>query len=720
MAYKLKFLLPYKENLLRLLDDKQFKSELVAFPLGEENTDIKTEHRADIMPVILRLLYGRLRAAKTGKKQGGRGAILGRRMLILHHLLAVPEDEVQYFFELIFRDLYTGCEYDSTTLSGVFEYIVAGGGAPVKNGRQLQAAVEMTEVILKKMAQLLTTKIRYIVLETIVWIGFVATADSTTSAAVGNNGGGLRAVRNAAYAQLASFFATFPDFELQPATEAAIFKVFVWRLLAHFDSEFIHSPTGLLSLVLTWSKEPRHLRYLAATCPTTGLRVLENICKVLTRSAAAPKVKVAVLEVVKNLVTSAEEKDTTMIVDGQSKTSSLGISIVLKELDVLLVHFADWLNTVAAKGDGNKEAKKRGLKNAAGMDVRLEILMHLAPHIEQADWAGECLHQLLQLLPSLRQRSVAVAKVLVIAQHLVGQLGEDNSRLRRLVELVLPLFARLTARLERAELVNFVARLAERCGDLQAVSQICTSLNAMDRRRMDEPDFEQRMRTFLSLREQIKKEISPLSYLELAALVYNCCHGLRHEQDSSLKTNALDTLLVSTHGIRHLATRDPESGRKIINKVCLEQIRVGLKSKDDIVLCDHLAFLQSLVTNCDELHARTKDLAKLLSPADLDADFFENIRHVQLHRRGRAMSRLAKQLMEEDKFLLAKNLTQLLLPVCTGFLMNEAYVKHSQLVEQAIELLGAVCHALPWQQYETYVRHVRHLSALTIVNLLYF
>jgi hypothetical protein len=98
----------YKDHLLRLIDEKQFKSELLAFPLGEETTDIKPEHRADLMPVVLRLLYGRMRAAKAGKKHGGRGAIQGRRALIMHHMLALPEQEVRYFFHLIFEDLFTG------------------------------------------------------------------------------------------------------------------------------------------------------------------------------------------------------------------------------------------------------------------------------------------------------------------------------------------------------------------------------------------------------------------------------------------------------------------------------------------------------------------------------------------------------------------------------------------------------------------------------------
>ena len=60
--------------------------------------------------------------------------------------------------------------------------------------------------------------------------------------------------------------------------------------------------------------------------------------------------------------------------------------------------------------------------------------------------------------------------------------------------------------------------------------------------------------------------------------------------------------------------------------------------------CDFISLLQRLALTCGDCNARLKDLGRLAAPGDLDADFFENIRHVQLHRRGRALTRLAKQL----------------------------------------------------------------------------
>lgn len=43
-----------RENLQRLLEDKSFKEEIVHFSISEETTVVKTEHRPDLIPVLMR------------------------------------------------------------------------------------------------------------------------------------------------------------------------------------------------------------------------------------------------------------------------------------------------------------------------------------------------------------------------------------------------------------------------------------------------------------------------------------------------------------------------------------------------------------------------------------------------------------------------------------------------------------------------------------------
>lgn len=205
---------------MRLLEDKDFKTELVAFPLGAETSEIKTEHRDDLIPIILRILYGRLRAAKRGKKDGGKGAVAARRNLILHHLLDLSEEHVKNFLDLAFEELYTGSDLKGN--DSVYEYILAGGRAPSKSVKELQAHVEMVNAVLTKLGQLMVQNLEYI-MRTIVWIGFIVDELNKSSGKVV----GFKALRNAVYAKLGVFYAKFTGFVYSPEAEKTIFKVFI-------------------------------------------------------------------------------------------------------------------------------------------------------------------------------------------------------------------------------------------------------------------------------------------------------------------------------------------------------------------------------------------------------------------------------------------------------------------------------------------------------------
>ena len=127
-----------------------------------------------------------------------------------------------------------------------------------------------------------------------------------------------------------------------------------------------------------------------------------------------------------------------------------------------------------------------------------------------------------------------------------------------------------------------MACIGDRCPDYTNIANICTDLNSFDRKRFEEPDFERRMTQFMSIRDQLRGDAVP-SITVLKAILYNCSFYLVHVTDSSLKSNALDTLLQLTGGVKRLSETELEMARRFINKVVLEQIRQGIKSKDDMV-----------------------------------------------------------------------------------------------------------------------------------------
>ena len=67
-----------------------------------------------------------------------------------------------------------------------------------------------------------------------------------------------------------------------------------------------------------------------------------------------------------------------------------------------------------------------------------------------------------------------------------------------------------------------------------------------------------------------------MSELELQAVIYNCCHTIKHELDSSLKSNALEALNNVTLLLETLAVEKSEMARSLVEKVCLNQVRAGI------------------------------------------------------------------------------------------------------------------------------------------------
>ncbi|KAG8539047.1 hypothetical protein GDO81_021552, partial [Engystomops pustulosus] len=102
LSYKHPHVLPYKERLERLLQDRHFKDEIVHFSISEETSVVKPEHRADLMPVLMRLLYGRMRS-KTGSKTEGKAAAGTRMAIVLRFLAGSQNEEIHMYLDLLYE-----------------------------------------------------------------------------------------------------------------------------------------------------------------------------------------------------------------------------------------------------------------------------------------------------------------------------------------------------------------------------------------------------------------------------------------------------------------------------------------------------------------------------------------------------------------------------------------------------------------------------------------
>eukprot|EP00887_Chlorella_sp_A99_P000887 scaffold5.g887.t1 len=111
-AFRLRWLAPYLERLLRLADNKTLRAELTAFPLAPKPTSVREdddvaavqpEHRAALVPLLVRLLFPKMR--KRSGRLGGKGAPGSARAAILNFLSACPPAELSTLLELFLDPL---------------------------------------------------------------------------------------------------------------------------------------------------------------------------------------------------------------------------------------------------------------------------------------------------------------------------------------------------------------------------------------------------------------------------------------------------------------------------------------------------------------------------------------------------------------------------------------------------------------------------------------
>ena len=102
LTYKHKYIVPYSQHLFALIDNKSFKNEVTKFRIDKDSGIIQEEHRSELIPVIMRIVYSKM-IAKTGMRTGGKAGPAMRRALVLRFLAGCHEDEMLVFVKMAFK-----------------------------------------------------------------------------------------------------------------------------------------------------------------------------------------------------------------------------------------------------------------------------------------------------------------------------------------------------------------------------------------------------------------------------------------------------------------------------------------------------------------------------------------------------------------------------------------------------------------------------------------
>uniref|UniRef100_A0A2K5Y3K6 UTP20 small subunit processome component n=1 Tax=Mandrillus leucophaeus TaxID=9568 RepID=A0A2K5Y3K6_MANLE len=693
MTYKHPHILPYRENLQRLLEDRSFKEEIVHFSISEDNTVVKTAHRADLFPILMRILYGRMKN-KTGSKTQGKSASGTRMAIVLRFLAGTQPEEIQIFLDLLFEPVrhFKNGECHSAVIQAV-EDLDLSEVLPL--GRQ-HGILNSLEIVLKNINHLISAylpKILQILLCMTATVSHILDQREKIQLRFINP---LKNLRRLGIKMVTDIFLDWESYQFRTEEIDAVFHGAVWPQISRLGSESQYSPTPLLKLISIWSRNARYFPLLAKQKPGhPECDILTNVFALLSAKNLSDATATIVMDIVDDLLNLPDFEPTESVLnllvtgcvypgiaENIDESITIGGRLILPHVPAILQYLSK--TTISAE-----KVKKK--KNRAQVSKELDNITILGFNFLKNYYLGQDTE----------------VDILVTVQNLLKHCVDPTSFLKPIAKL----FSVIKNKLSRKLLCTVFETLSDFESGLKYITDV-VKLNAFDQRHLDDINFDLRFETFQTITSYIKEmQIVDVNYL--IPVMHNCFYNLELG-DMSLSDNASMCLMSIIKKLAALNVTEKDY-REIIHRSLLEKLRKGLKSQTESIQQDYTTILSCLIQTFPN-QLEFKDLVQLTHYHDPEMDFFENMKHIQIHRRARALKKLAKQLMEGKVVLSSKSLQNYIMPYAMTPIFDEKMLKHENITIAATEVIGAICKHLSWSAYMYYLKHFIHVLQTGQIN----
>ncbi|KAJ1163535.1 hypothetical protein NDU88_003993 [Pleurodeles waltl] len=710
MSYRHQHLMPYRENLQRLLEDKSFKEEIVHFSISEESTIVKDDHRPELIPVLMRILYGRMRSKTGGKTQGKSSA--GTRMSIVLRFLAgsLPE-EIRMFLDLLYEPVqhHSKGHCCAAVLKAVEE---ADLSKTLPLGRQ-HSLFNSFEAILKNLGHLISQYLPEFLQILLCMVASVSHLLDQREKIQLRFINPLKNLRRLGIKRINEFFSDFESYSFTAEEIDAVFHAVIWPQISKLAAESQYSPTLVLKLIHIWSKNARYFLLLGKQKPGYAeCDILTNVFALLPTKNLSVETATIVMDIADNLLNSPDfeptegvtslplvECDHLNIKSKTEETLSTGERLLLPHIPVVLQYLSrSMLNA--------EKMKKKKFK--AQVTKELNILSKISKFMHDKEQSSILISLLMSYLHKSNIAQDTEIDILETIQNLMRHCVNPTNFLKPLGKL----FAVVQNKLSRETLCSTFQVLSELHSELKYTTDTVVKLNAFDRRHLDEIHFDVRLTAFQNATSHIKV-MQTMDMNFIVPIMYNCFYTIELGE-MTLSDNASLCLMSIIGQLAKLGCKEEEY-REIIQQTLLESIRRGLKSKAENIQQDYTTLLSCLIRTFPN-HPEFKDLVQLTDYTDPEMDFFENMKHIQIHRRARALRKIAKQLVEEKLVLSSKSLQNYIMPYATTAIFDEKMHKYENMISASVEIVGAVCKHLSWSAYMYHLKHFIHVLQTGQIN----
>jgi U3 small nucleolar RNA-associated protein 20 len=671
-TWKLPSIRPYEESLLKLTDEKTYRDELTSlFHTDDVSSSIRNEDRGELLPILLRLLYGQM-INRSGSK-ANRGGQESKRKTTLRMLFKMQHDEISQFLNIAFGKVSADLGVDGGLQNDSISFDVVG--IEKQNGL-VRAAESMLETLQSQLApfgERILGPVLYCLyracqkLDRTKSSNEVSKLDSKTSI--------TRNTRRSAIHCLCMIFTSCDGINWSGHLPT-IFKHVIEPRLENFSVETAQGISGLLQLFATWASDARWVSYFNLF----NKSLLEKVADCLVTPSTKDEVKIHVLDqIFLKLPQLAEENPD------------------LREeiLSVLQAHMQYLLRVLGFVLESKEHRKV--------LDSAVALLASLTPYVDSSIEVESLVTAIVTLLEESSDRVGPKVKgnLLQAMLHLLRLCSSENNdlpsvRLQKAVSSLFNYFKDMPSRIALAEILEVLS-----FGDPQAseIASLCSRLNAVSLRRLDGIDYDSRLEAFSHINAKPVKEFNPEMW---EPIIQNLVYFARAADDFAVRSNAVSSLRRFILDASELRRPDFEA---LLQTIILGALRKATKADSESVRADHIALFGLIVQQCPEW-ADVNDMRGLLAGDDEDASFFNNILHIQQHRRTRAMRRLAAE--AERGILRSSNICNFFLPLLEKFIFD---TKEDEGVRnlrgQTIPTVGILLQWVEWNQFRAIFRRYK-------------
>ncbi|KAM1823011.1 hypothetical protein ACFX1X_025378 [Malus domestica] len=723
------FLLPYCQQLKNLASFHNLREELTTWSLSRESNLIEEHHRAYLVPIVIRLLMPKVRKLKKHANQKHSG--VNHRKSVLGFISQVDVEELPLFFVLLVKPLQivpmgsdgaanwfwtlpnvslaefqashflkyftvssisalswkkrSGFLHVIEDILGVFDILRVGPfldflmGCVARLLESCSLSIEVAKTKEAGKAKGSSLENNLDVNRTLLGKDSAVETNVSISPALGQ----LRDLRSLCLKIVSFVLNKYEDHDFS-SEFWDLFFVSVKPLIDRFKQEGSsgQKPSSLFSCFLALSRSQKLVPLLCRE-----QKLVPDILSILTVTSTSEAIVSCVLKFVDNLLTLDHE---------WGDEDSAVKRVILPNLEALI-------DSLHCLFQSNNAAKRKLYKHPGETEKR--IFQFLPKYIEHALPARKFLDILLPVLANGAQNSDFCFEAVQVIRDMVPILGNEITN--KILNAVSPLLTStdLDKRVFICDLLEAVARADP---SVQFVAKLLQDLNATSVTELGSLDYDKVVNAYEKISVDIFYTVrEDHALVILSHCVYDMSSEeliLRHSAYNSLRSFVEFAALILGQ-VDHCEMPDKMSAsddhcwtraciQRITNKFLLKHMGNALK-RGTSVRKEWVDLLRQMVKNLPEV-ANLGSL-KDLCDDDAEIDFFNNIVHLQKHRRARALTRFRNVISAS---YMPEGITKkVFVPLFFNMLLEEHEGKGEHVKNMCIEALASISSHMEWNSY---------------------